>query len=300
MQTPSEGLGTFLGVPALQGPPGAGDIVVVGAPRGVSYPSAGPADACAEGPAAIRARSGRLGRFIDHHDFDLGGPLLPAGSEVRVWDVGDMAGADETRLEVSRLAGSDAIPIVLGGDDSVTIPTLRGLETLGSLAVLQLDAHLDFRDEVGGVRDGYSSAMRRAAEMQHVATIFQVGLRGVGSAGVEDVADARARGNVLVTADELGARGVSWLLDGLPSAVPVFIALDLDALDPSVAPGVSAPVPGGLSYGQVRDVLLGIGTRARVAGAVVTELAPQLDVGRSTALVAVRLVSTLIGAIARR
>ncbi|PZR64716.1 MAG: hypothetical protein DLM71_01300 [Chloroflexi bacterium] len=300
MQPPSEQAGTFMGVPVLRGAPGRGDAVIIGAPRGVSYPVPGPADGCVEGPAAIRRRSQRLARFVGHHDFDLDGPLLPAGATLRIHDGGDLAGPEETREEVARLVTAGAVPIVLGGDDSITIPVLRGLGAIDALTVLQFDAHLDYRDEVAGVREGYSSAMRRASEMAHVARIVQVGLRGVGSARVGDVADARGAGNVLVTVDDLHAHGADLVLDQLPAAHPVFIALDLDALDPSVTPGVSAPAPGGMSYAQVRDLLVGVGTRFGVVGAVVTELAPQLDRNEITALVAARLVSVLIGAVGRR
>ena len=117
---------------------------------------------------------------------------------------------------VRRILERGAIPICLGGDDSVPIPIVRAFEDRGPLTILQVDAHLDFRDEVDGVREGYSSPMRRASEMDHVARMIQVGLRGVGSARASDVEDARAAGNLLVTARELRERGVAWLLEQLP------------------------------------------------------------------------------------
>jgi agmatinase len=181
----------------------------------------------------------------------------------------------------------------------VPIPVLRAYAGGDPLIVLQVDAHLDFRDEVAGIRDGYSSAMRRASEMEHVERIVQVGLRGVGSARTTDVADARAAGNRLVTARELRERGVPWLLEMLPAGASVFIVFDLDGLDPAVAPAVSGLSPGGLSYDEAGDLLGGVTRRCRVVGAAFTELVPALDATGLSALVVVRLVMRLLAGLDR-
>ena len=185
----------------------------------------------------------------------------------------------------------------IGGDDSVPIPILRAFAERGPITVLQVDAHLDFRDEVHGVREGYSSPMRRASEMDHVTRIVQVGLRGVGSARPADVEDARAAGNVLVTAREVRERGVGWVLDQLPVDASVFVSFDCDGLDPSVFPAVSAHAPGGLGYPEAFALLGGIGPR--LAGAVITEYVPALDESGISALVAVRLLVALIAGLGR-
>lgn len=305
---------TFLGVPAVAPealaalPAGGRTLAILGVPYGVAYPDAGLTAGCALAPAAIRGRSARLAAFVDHHDFDLDGPMLPPGGDLRLVDAGDVAGSPEdgsgnhvrTEAAVRSLLAAGAVPVVLGGDDSVPIPVLRAYEGHGPLWVLQLDAHLDFRHEVDGVREGYSSPMRRAAELSHVAGIAQVGLRGVGSARPADVADARANGNLLVTARELRERGVGWLLEQLPADASVFVAFDCDALDPSVMPAVSGLAPGGLSYDEAADLLGGVGARCRVIGASFTELVPPRDENERAALVVVRLVMRLAAGIARR
>lgn len=302
---------TFLDLPSVDPAAlarGDADAVILGVPFGVPYPTPGPAAGCAEAPAAIRARSRRLARFATHHDFDLDGAMLPPGSTFRVVDGGDVPGAPQDGAgnaraiegAVRQLLGTGAaVPLLLGGDDSVPIPVLRAFDHHGPLTVLQVDAHLDFRDDVAGVRDGYSSAMRRASEMGHVERIVQVGLRGVGSARPADVADARDAGNLLVTARELDERGVPWLLEQLPADAAVVVCFDLDGLDPSVAPAVSGTAPGGLSYAQAVALLRGLTARTRVAGAVITEMVPALDVNDLTALVAVRLLTVLIAGLAR-
>jgi agmatinase len=301
---------TFLGLPAM----GAADlggtdpeVVILGVPFGVPYPASGYTAGCAEAPAAIRARSRRLANFADHHDFDLDAPMLVGSPPLCVVDAGDVAGTPDdgpgnaARAEsaVRGILASGAVPIVLGGDDSVPIPVLRAYGGGDPLTVLQVDAHLDFRDEVAGIRDGYSSPMRRASEMEHVERIVQVGLRGVGSARTSDVAAARAAGNRLVTARELRERGVPWLLEMLPAGASVFVVFDLDGLDPAVAPAVSGLSPGGLSYDEAGDLLGGVTQRCKVVGAAFTELVPALDANGLSALVVVRLVMRLLAGVDR-
>ncbi len=301
---------TFLGLPAIppdQLNPRVADVAILGIPFGVPYPTPGLTAGCADAPAAVRARSERMARFADHHDFDLDGPMLVGSHPLRIVDAGDVAGSAEdgpgnaARAEaaVVSLLEAGVLPVVIGGDDSVPIPVLRAYRGRGSLTVVQVDAHLDFRDEVAGVRDGYSSAMRRAAEMDHVERIVQVGLRGVGSARPSDVADARAAGNLLVTARELRERGVPWLLEELPAHGSVFVVFDIDGIDPSVASAVSGLSPGGLSYDEAGDLLAGVAARCRVAGAAFTELVPARDLNEVSTLVVVRLMMRLLAAIDR-
>ena len=303
--------GSFLGLPRVEPDAlaaGAADVAILGIPYGVPYPDPGLTAGCADAPAAIRARSQRLVPFVGNHDFDLDGPMLPPGSAFLVVDAGDVDGRpddgpgnlDRAEAAVASLLVAGVVPLVLGGDDSIPIPVLRAYAGHGPLTVLQVDAHLDFRHEVEGVREGYSSPMRRAAELGHVEHIVQAGLRGIGSARPEDVADARAAGNLLVTARDLGERGVPWLTGQLAADASVFVAFDCDGLDPAVLPAVSGASPGGLTYDQAADLLAGVATRCRVVGAAFTELVPSLDTNGLSSLVVVRLLMRLVGAMARR
>lgn len=272
------------------------DVAILGVPHGWPYPRPGATAGCAEAPAAVRRRSQRMARFVDHWDFDLDAPMRLE----RVIDAGDVPGdpadgpgnSGRTTAAVAEILDRGAVPICIGGDDSVPIPILRAFEGRGPITVLQVDAHLDFRDEVDGLREGYSSPMRRASEMSHVERIIHVGLRGVGSARAADVDDARAAGNLLITARELRERGVPWLLEQLPGDASVFVSFDCDGLDPSVAPAVSAPAPGGLSYLEGLDLMAGIGPR--LAGAALTEYVPVLDVNEISALAMNRLLVSLL------
>jgi agmatinase len=275
-----------------------GDVAILGVPFGWPYPRPGATAGCADGPSAVRRRAGRLARFRDHWDFDLGGPMLPA-SGPRLVDAGDVPGdatdgpgnATRTTEAVAAILARGLVPICLGGDDSVPIPVLRAYADRGPLTVLQVDAHLDFRDEVDGVREGYSSPMRRATEMAHVVRVVQVGMRGVGSARASDFDDARAAGNLVVTARDLRERGAKAVLEHIPADASVFVAFDCDGLDPSVLPAVSAASPGGLSFPEAVDLVRGVGQR--LVGAVLTEYVPALDHNELGALVVARLAVLL-------
>ncbi|HEX9738142.1 MAG TPA: arginase family protein, partial [Candidatus Limnocylindria bacterium] len=191
---------TFLGLPAREPAAVEGGLAVLGVPHGVPYPNRGPTAGCADAPRAIRHRSARLAGFIGHHDFDTGRAMLSNAG--RIVDCGDVPGdpadgpgnAAQAEATIRGLLERGATPIVLGGDDSIPIPVIRAYAGQEPMIVLQVDAHLDYRDEVAGVTEGYSSPMRRASEMKHVTRVVQVGVRGVGSARPADVADARAAG----------------------------------------------------------------------------------------------------------
>ena len=291
----------FLGAPVETDPDRIdADVAILGVPYGWPYPKPGNGAGCADAPAAVRRRSHRLARFRGHWDFDLDAPMLPIDGRPRIVDAGDVPGepADgagnsaSTTAAVTAILERGAVPVCIGGDDSVPIPILRAYAGRGPLTVVQVDAHLDFRDEVHGVGEGYSSPMRRASEMDHVTRIVQVGLRGVGSARPADIEDARAAGNLLVTAGVVREHGIGRVLDQLPADASVFVSFDCDGLDPSVFPAVSAHAPGGLGYPEAFALLGGIGPR--LAGAVITEYVPALDESGISALVAVRLLIGLI------
>jgi agmatinase len=266
-------------------------FAVIGIPHGISYPGRSSAGA-ASAPSAVRERSARYGRMLAHHDFDLGRAPEP----LSLADCGDVPAADAAAA-VRGIVKAGAMPIVLGGDDSTTALALRGFEGGELLYILQIDAHIDYRDEVDGVRDGYSSPMRRAAEMPWVKRIVHCGTRGVGSARPDDVRDTLARGNTIVTARELKKSGITRVLDEFPPGARYYIAFDCDGMDPAVMPGTSAPLPSGLVFDEAADLLTGLARRGRIAGINVAEYHPSLDVNGITALAITRLLVNLMGTV---
>ena len=297
--------GTFLGLPSatlddLQG----ADVVVIGAPCATPYVSVGPY--CKEAPAAIRAASAAYSGIRHHHNFDLGGPMLVEGTTAV--DIGDVPW-DGTAHEANRAAlrhtceqvlKAGAVPIVLGGDDSIPIPVLQAYGGAGPLTVVQIDAHIDWRDEVQGESWGLSSTMRRTSEMPHVGEMIQIGRRGVGSARPADLAAAEARGVHFFGAHDVHRNGLAQAVDRVPRGGSVFITVDVDGLDPSLVPGVIGPEPGGLTYFQAIEIIDGVAERATIAGFDVVEFVPERDVNGLGALTTFRLTAHAIGRIARQ
>lgn len=298
---------TLLGVDACTLDDLAGlrpDVVVVGAPCVTPYPVVGAY--CRSGPAAIRTASSTYASTVGHQNFDLGGAVIPAGA--KVVDFGDLAGdehdhaanRDRVTSACQAILDAGAVPVVLGGDDSVPIPVLAAYAGRGPVDVVQIDAHIDWRDEVGGERYGLSSTMRRASEMEHVGSMIQIGRRGSGSARAADLSAAEARGVLFVGAHDVHRHGTAPIVDLVGRGSDVFLTIDLDGLDPSVAPGVIGPEPGGLNYFQAIELIDGIADRARVAGFDLVEFMPERDVGGLAALTAFRLTAHAIGRILRQ
>ncbi|YBV93761.1 agmatinase (plasmid) [Phyllobacteriaceae bacterium JZ32] len=297
---------SFLGFPDRLADGQMPRAVIFGAGHGSTYPGKD-SGGYALAANAVRAASEVDAALVEHWDFDLGGPLFD-GRPVSCIDTGDIAttmhdnAGNRARIEAKtqEVLGLPAVPILIGGDDSVVIPFLAGFADYGPVWILQIDAHIDWRDEVHGERYGYSSPMRRASEMPHVAGIVQVGLRSVGSARLAEIEAARRYGSRFVTAREVHAQGIGTALRHIPEGARVVITLDCDGLDPGIMPGVAARTPGGLTYTQVIDLIAGLGKHARIAGFDLVELYPPADIDGLSALTAARLLVNAIGAIVRQ
>ncbi|OSQ45372.1 agmatinase [Thalassospira sp. MCCC 1A01428] len=297
---------SFLGLPAHLADGINPRAVIFGAGHGSTYPGKD-SSGYAMAADAIRAASQGDAPLIDHWDFDLDGPLFD-GKPVSCIDAGNIPtimheNANNCRLveaKTREILAMSAVPILLGGDDSLPIPFFNGFADHGPIWILQIDAHIDWRDELHGERYGYSSPMRRASEMPHVAGMVQVGLRSVGSARQTEINAARNYGSHFVTARDIHAHGVEAALRHIPQGAQVVITLDCDGLDPAIMPGVAARTPGGLGYTQVIDLIAGAGTRARIAGFDLVELYPPADINGISALVAARLLVNAIGTIVRQ
>jgi len=270
---------------------------------------------CKHAPDAIR-KARVWPDILENHDFDLYGTepsqgVLPKG--VKVVDCGNLGVTDSPEAEataqnrdiirqsitVIRQAG--AVPFIFGGDDSVPIPVLEAYAEEGPLSILQIDAHIDWRDEVNGERFGLSSNMRRASEMDHVGTIVQLGARGIGSARGSDVADAMEYGAFIHPMPQLLAENeIRRAINNLPEGVPLYIALDVDSLDPTLMPAVIGPAPGGLNYWQMMEIFHLASRRAPIAGFSMVEMMPEADINGQGALMASRLGISMLGLIAKQ
>ncbi|MEI4486606.1 arginase family protein [Frigidibacter sp. MR17.14] len=299
----ADGGTTFMGLPAGDLEGFAGGVALIGAGACTSYASVGAY--CAGAPAAIRAASRRYAANLTHMNFDLGGPVIPEGATVT--DVGDLpqvdgeGAANRARIAaaVAKVVACGGVPVILGGDDSIPTPMLAELGP-EPLWILQIDAHIDWRDAVDGEPLGLSSTMRRASEMAHVAGIVQVGQRGIGSARVGDVADARAWGASFVPAQEVAREGIGRALAMIPEGARIALCLDCDAIDPAVMPAVIARTAGGLSYWDVLGLVEGAAARGRIVAADMVEFMPEADIDGQGALVAAQLLAAILGIVARQ
>jgi agmatinase len=297
---------SFLDFPTLLTEGRVPRAVIFGAGHGSTYPERD-STGYALAADAIRAASRNDAALVEHWDFDLGGPLFD-GKPVCCIDTGNITtrmrdnAANRAMIEerTREILAVSAVPVLLGGDDSVPIPFLSAFANNGPVWILQIDAHIDWRDELHGERHGYSSTMRRASEMRHVAGIVQVGLRGVGSARLAEIEAAQRYGSRFVTARQVHAEGVDAALRHIPHGSRVVVTLDCDGLDPAFMPGVAARSPGGLTYTQVIDLIAGVGSKAGIAGFDLVELYPPADVGGVSALTAARIVANVIGTIVRQ
>ena len=256
----------------------------------------------ADAPAAIRAASQTFAKQLNQFDFDIGATwskdLLAAAADLGdiPTDPADPAG-NRARITqaIHQVLAAGAVPILLGGDDSVPIPAFQGYDGHGPLVIVQIDAHADWGDVIRNNPLGYGSTMRRASEMPWIASMLQVGIRGLGSGTPDQLETARAWGARIVTAAELREGGAARVIDMVPAGARVVLSIDCDGLDPAVLPAVNMPTPGGLDMVQLTALLRGIAARASIVGCNVVELVPRRDPTGLSALVAARIVLTVLG-----
>lgn len=284
------------------------DVAIVGMPYGDPYAIAELVNDQSNAPTAVRRASKRVMQALDRYDFDIGGPVFD-GQDIKVVDVGDVKaeagdlGAHYKRAEevIRKIRAAGALPITIGGDHGIPIPIFRALDAEGGpITLLHLDAHLDWRDNVNGVREGYSSTIRRASEMAHIDKIFQLGIRGAGSARTEEVEAALAYGANIVTTNQWQDMGTEALLKRIPDGGRYYLTIDADGLDPSVMPGVEGPQPGGITYRQTIDLIQGLFKKGgKVVGADIVEITPGRDLNEISSINAGHIIFNIIGAAVR-
>lgn len=200
------------------------------------------------------------------------------------------------RDSVAALVGRGALPVILGGDHSITYPAICGFESYRTLDVVHIDAHLDWRDNVGGVRYGNASPLRRAKELSFVRHMSHIGIRDIRSRG-NDVADAEAAGARIFTREDVRAQGAAAIADQLPDMGDTYVTIDVDGLDPSIAPGTGSPTVDGLLYHELRQLMEGIARKGRVVGFDFVEVNPFVDNHGQTSLLATTAILEFLGAI---
>lgn len=303
---------TFLGVDrcSWEAVPADADVVIVGAPfdGGTSH-----RPGTRFGPMAMRQAC-----YLAH---DGSRPSLAlrvdALRDLRVYDAGDveMFGGDIERslqaLEeaVTAVSAAGAIPVVLGGDHSIALPDATGVARhvgWGRVSLVHFDAHADTGDIEFGSLYGHGQPMRRLIESGAVRgdRFLQIGLRGYwpGPEVLSWMADRAMRSFEMT---EIVARGLDECLSeaftiATDSCDGVFLSVDVDVVDPGMAPGTGTPEPGGLTGRQLLDAVRRCCYELPVVGVDVVEVAPPYDVSDVTAYLGNRVVLEALSAIARR
>lgn len=284
------------------------DVAIIGAPFDEGT-SARPG--ARFGPRAIRAASYLSGevwsiplevdvfkalRCVDAGDA----PVVPARSE-RAHRV--------IREKVLRVARTGAIPIVLGGDHSITLPSASAVSEVQrprKVGMVHFDAHADTAQDLWGALVSHGTPMRRLIEGGWIdgRNFVQVGLRGYWP-GRETFRWMREKGLRWHTIAEMEERGVRAVVDdaireALDGPEATYLSVDIDVLDPSAAPGTGTPEPGGLSARELLDAIRRVVSRVELVAMDVVEVCPPYDHAEITARAANRCVLEALSALAAK
>ncbi|GJD51294.1 Guanidinobutyrase [Methylobacterium crusticola] len=257
------------------------------------------------GPRAIREASMFHG-FGPEGVFDFEDEVTYlTRDEVQIVDVGDadVIYADTRRSlataeqAVRALLDAGTLPYILGGDHSITMATMSAYSEQPPMHIVHLDAHFDFIDERNGIRWGHGSPMRRSSEMSHVKGITTLGPRNMAAVSRKDWEAAQAYGSHVASLRKVRMQGAEASLRHIPAGERVYVSIDVDAFDPSIAPGTATISHGGFSYYEVKDILRAVAQRFEVVGVDFVEVSPPYDPSGITALLAARTSLDFIGSI---
>jgi agmatinase len=234
------------------------------------------------GPSAVRIWSDVLETYSPLFKRDL--------EDVKLLDAGDLPFHAAVWQEVSD-AVCDAVSgtlsrggrtVLIGGEHTITLPAVESyMKYYNDLAVIQMDAHLDLRDEYAGLRFSHATVMRRVLEKVGTGGLFQYGVRS----GTRDEWAFVEGGNTLIKDP--------CTLGAILGERPVYLTIDLDVLDPSVMPETGTPEPGGISFTELNDTVLAL-RELNVVGGDVVEYSPLPGGGGPSGAVAAKVIRELI------
>jgi len=242
------------------------------------------------GPRAILEASRQVEFYDEELDTEPHRIGITTLSEIEVDPADPAAGLERLEAVTAQVVEAGMVPLTLGGEHSLTQAPVRALHArYPGMCVLQLDAHLDLRDQYQGTKLSHASVMRRIRELG-ISTVA-VGIRSVSR---EEADYVHAEKAPVFLAREIRAQGlpVDAILDAL--ANPVYITVDLDAFDPAYVPGVGTPEPGGLAWDEGLALLRAVCERRQVVGCDVVELCP-IPGQPASDFFAAKLVNKLIG-----
>jgi agmatinase len=299
------GLLTYAGMPYTQDAAELEgvDVAIVGAPTD-DLVSDRPGTR--SGPRAIRAASCPPGPHLE--------ATVDAFTALRVVDFGDAAvlPADPLRTHqqiertVGQVVAAGAIPVILGGDHSITEPNVRAVAAKhGPVGLVHFDTHTDTGTEVFDVELSHGTPMYRLVRDGHVggSRYVQIGLRGYWP-GEAEFAWQRDQGITSFFMHDVRELGIREVVERAAATVgdgPVFLTVDIDVLDPAFAPGTGTPEPGGMTSADLLWACRELARRLELVGVDVVEVLPTaIGSADITALVADRIVREALTGVAQR
>ena len=283
------------------------DVAIVGAPFDIATTNR---PGARFGPRAIRSQAYESGTY----HLDLG---IEIYDYLEVIDYGDAhcphgqteASHANIRQRVFEIASRGIVPIILGGDHSITWPAATAVADVhgyGNVGIVHFDAHADTADIIDGNLASHGTPIRRLIESGAVPgdRFVQVGLRGYWPPA-DVFAWMKEQGMVWHSMQEIWDRGFKEVMadaiaEALSKADKLYISLDVDALDPSFAPGTGTPEPGGLAPVDLLRMVRQLALDHEVVGMDVVEVAPAYDVSELTVNVAQRMVKEALAGMAER
>lgn len=247
------------------------DIVVVGVPfdEGTTGPSGtrfGPRDIREASLAYAWART--MGFFyIDGEKWILRGAKWVDVGDVNVQPMKPEVTFGRLTQAVRAIHRKGALPVVLGGDHSISFPAIRAYE-LPTLTVIHFDAHLDSYGEPPGANEIATAVTDHGSWVGAVGQLpgiklVQIGMRGIAN-GEYGLKLSRKYGAVVVTSEEIHRKGIQSALNAIPQSENIYVSIDIDVLDPALAPGNGGIELGGLTFHQLSDILRAIPSKGRL------------------------------------
>lgn len=251
------------------------------------------------GPRGMRESSQEYNHDLTEGFYYIDGDhtVLKGKHWVNVGDVPIMptvpAQTDDKITEmVRKIRSKGAFPIVLGGDHSITFPILRAFDV--PVTVIHFDAHLDTWSGAPGNLD-HATWVNRAVQLANVKTVIQVGQRGLAN-DEEAMGNARKDHTTIITAEQIHRKGVEWTLSQIPGSGNIYITLDVNVMDPTLAPGTGTLEPDGLNFSEIDGLLKGVSAKGRLLGMDIVEVNPMRDTTTRTEQTAIRLLIDTLGA----
>jgi len=289
------GIATMMRLPEAESAAGL-DACFVGVPLDIG---ASNRSGTRMGPRSIRSESCLL------RPFNLATGAAPFES-LQVADIGDVAintfnlsdAVNRIKEAYNVILKNDVVPLTLGGDHTITYPVLQAIAAKhGPVALIHIDAHADVGDHMFGERIAHGTTFRRAFEegLIQPELTFQIGLRGTGYSP-DDFNWSRSKGFTVVPADECQGVSLAPLMQSIKEKIgerKVYISFDIDALDPSVAPGTGTPEFGGLTAYQGQQ-LVRCCRGLNIVGADVVEVSPPYDPSGNTSLMGANLLYEML------